>query len=593
MAIDQSRAGRDYPLQTATRLANKGSSVIRINATTVDPQFSADIVNTLVKLYMQDRLAAQESVALNAKTTLDEIMQKTKEEISSAETRVATLSREPGLLENIAVPDTMRDIAVLGVRLTEARAELAARRSAYEQALRARDAANGDPIRALQALDPGDQTTADLLRQYTDREQELARLSARLSRGHPATVAIAAQLEQLRRAFDANIERVVARKQANVEVASQSVATLASRYKDLQQEMTKREGAVLVLQREREVLANLRTTAAKIDDRIIGLTARPLDPNARIVSFGEVPLAASFPNKPLVTLLGMLMGSCVALFSVVARGYAGQMRRTPAEEARFLSGPFLGSLPRLKTSTLAQRRSSGGVPAVDGEAALRAALFQSIAVAVEEIVERQDLKVFTITSGVPEEGKTTVAYGLALALARLGKRVLLIDCDLHGARAPSAFPNTLPRAAATDHSETEKLAGVVPYRGTGLHVLNLPERVSEPPVQYFRSAEFRRILEFGRSSYDVVLCDTPPVLAVPDPVLVAKQSDAIVLIAEHGRNEIEADADEIVRRLGIAGKSVCGVVVTKTDPQNARLNSYAEYYHSPRRRPQPIPFVDS
>jgi tyrosine-protein kinase Etk/Wzc len=74
----------------------------------------------------------------------------------------------------------------------------------------------------------------------------------------------------------------------------------------------------------------------------------------------------------------------------------------------------------------------------------------------------------------------------------------------------------------------------------------------------------REIISQLRAEYDLLIFDTPPVLAIPDALMIAKLSDAVLLVSELGRND-EGDAAELSRRLANAQRPICGVVVTKAE----------------------------
>jgi Mrp family chromosome partitioning ATPase len=85
------------------------------------------------------------------------------------------------------------------------------------------------------------------------------------------------------------------------------------------------------------------------------------------------------------------------------------------------------------------------------------------------------------------------------------------------------------------------------------------------------------VLEHARAAYDIVLCDAPPVLAVPDPLRVAKHSGGVLLVAEHEHIGDRAEADGIARRIELSGKPICGIIVTKTSGESAGYAAHTGY----------------
>jgi polysaccharide biosynthesis transport protein len=563
-------------IQRAVQLSSeKDSSVIAISATTPDPQFSADIVNTLAATYMEDRLVAQSSVARNAEAALRQRLDQTRSQMAAAEERVASLLQQPALLEEADVPGALRDLALVSSRLAAAKSDLAARRAEDSEIEKMQETARGDPVRLVEMLDPGgsssDSTASYLRQRYVDREQELAQLGERYGPEHPSVVAAERQMAKLRVGFNAEAQRLIRRRKADLAAAEQTVNMLSSQYSELERRGSGRSASSLALARERERLDSLRSIANKINDQILGLLAKPVDPNARIISPGRVPLRPVFPKKTLFATAGAVMAAlCVILLSL-GRAYRNSLRPSPAQGAQFLTGPFLGAIPHVNSRRLAPQVLFDKPPSK--ALGMTAANIHGIALQIEDLIAREGIKVLTVTSGRPSAGKTTVASILAVTLASFGKRVLLVDCDLH--RRPS---DGLARTIANWHAVSGILPSASAHEAAGVHLLDLASKIADEPLYFLRSAEFSAILERARAAYDIVLCDTPPVLAVPDPLLVARHSDGVLLVAEHEHMGDRAEADEITRRVAVSGKPICGIIVTKTSGESTGYASYSYSY---------------
>ncbi len=154
---------------------------------------------------------------------------------------------------------------------------------------------------------------------------------------------------------------------------------------------------------------------------------------------------------------------------------------------------------------------------------------------------RQDdnSKVLVLTSPLPGDGKTTTAVNLAVALARGGLAVLLIDADLRRGMVHSAF--NIDRAPGF----SDVLQGALPFararvsidvEGHELHVLASGSSVPNSSA-LLTSGELRTLLEQAREQYDAVIFDTPPTNVVTDASLLAAQADSVVLVARAGMTE--------------------------------------------------------
>ena len=533
----------------------KGSSVINIWGSTTDPQLSAEIANKMLTYYMEGRVTSQRTSAENVAAALRERLQQTNAEITRVENRIADLMQRPGMIENAETPSASRELTLIGARLAEARADLASKRAAAEGAVRLQESARGNPSQLVALMDQGSASTSELRRQLATAQAEANRLQAELGTGHPRYTAARITLDSVASAVVGEANRIVAQRQSEAASADQVVASLAAQLSSLQQRSSNMGPSVLNVDRERENLTNLRKIAGTIEDRLISLTAQPIDPNAQVLTWAKPPLKAASPQKVLFTAGGLLVGLVLSSAGVLIREYRQRLRRDPYMPAAALAGRMLGSLPRLRNGRMTSSAT---------------AAFQAIALEIDHVALESKQRVFAITSGLPDEGKTTVTVHLALALSRLGRRVLVINCDLHGRTASEWMPKS------TETSGEGGLPGVTIPDGTNLHVITSLDAGADP-VAFLNSSRFRTIIKSARSAYDIVLCDTPPVLSVPDAIVVGRASDAVVLVSSSDNLEREPIANEVARRVAAIGRPVCGVIVTKADAQDASFTSYAGY----------------
>lgn len=561
--IDQiDRVGRS--LSTA---ADRGSSVVSVRSVTTDPQLSAAIVNAGLKIYMEDRVAAQQVAAHNVETALRERLQQTKAEIASTEMRIGSLMMRPGVVESSNVPNASNELTLVGTRLSDAQANLAAKRAAFQSAQKLRDTSGGDPNRILAMLDTGAASTAELRKQLTDRQTEVSRAATQFGSSHPQYIAARNDLRSLMGQISGEAQRLLAQRQAEYAAAEQVVASVSAQYNEMRQGRATMSPQILSTDRERDTLSNLRKIAGNIEDRLIAVAALPVDPNARVLTWAQIPLRAAYPNKPLIAVAGLLTGLALSGITIVLREFRGRTYLTGPDQAGVVDARLLGSLPKVADAS--------------GYQALQVQ-FDGIAVELEDACAHSGYKVLALTSGRPGEGKTTVSANLALALARSGKRVLLINCDLH----QSTLRLTHRSRRDPETGNSDPLAAVVQGPHQRLFILSGLDRLLPDPNSFLRSDRFAEIIRSARSQYDIVLCDTPPLLSVPDAILVGRRSDAVILVSEAGESASETVLAEISRRIEASGRPICGVIATKVTGNDSEYLSYEGYGKHRRSKSQ-------
>jgi len=188
-------------------------------------------------------------------------------------------------------------------------------------------------------------------------------------------------------------------------------------------------------------------------------------------------------------------------------------------------------------------------------------------------------KKLSITSPRPKDGKTTFAINLSVSMARMNKKVLLIDGDLR--KADIAY---LMKLSGASNGLKNVLLGAKPQDFIcsasieGLDIL--PSNPCQPSTVYnlIASQRSRDILDSISTQYDHIIIDTPPLLDVPDALLWAKAVDAVVLVAWSGHTK-STDIRETLNRLAQTGTAVLGTVLNNV-PVRQSYNSYRYYAES-------------
>lgn len=188
-----------------------------------------------------------------------------------------------------------------------------------------------------------------------------------------------------------------------------------------------------------------------------------------------------------------------------------------------------------------------------------------------------DLKVITVTSVQPGEGKSTTSVNLAISLANVGLRTLLIDADTRNSVLSGTFKSNEPYkglshflAGNASLSETISETNI-----DHLHII--PSGPVPPnPTSLLQNANFVNMLESVRSQYDYIIIDTPPIGLVIDAVIIAHHTDASLLVTAAGSIKRRFIA-KAVEQLEQSGSQFLGVVLNKLDHSVDRYGSYGSY----------------
>lgn len=186
-------------------------------------------------------------------------------------------------------------------------------------------------------------------------------------------------------------------------------------------------------------------------------------------------------------------------------------------------------------------------------------------------------KVIQVSSPEPGDGKSTFLSNLAIALAQSGKRVLLLDADLRRPTIHHLFHARHEIGTADVLGGEIQLANAVQDSPVANLWLLTAGHTPPNPAETLSSARFDQLLAEARREFDFVLVDSPPLLAVSDPCIVAPRTDGLMLVVRTHKNSRVSlrQANELIRQHGM---NLLGVVVNAVQEQAGEYPTYSGNY---------------
>ncbi|WP_106406383.1 CpsD/CapB family tyrosine-protein kinase [Bacillus marinisedimentorum] len=186
----------------------------------------------------------------------------------------------------------------------------------------------------------------------------------------------------------------------------------------------------------------------------------------------------------------------------------------------------------------------------------------------------EDLRTIMVTSSGPGEGKSTTAANVATVFAQQGKKVLLIDGDMRKPTVHYTFQLQNMYGLSNVLTGQKEITEAVNFSEvTDLFILTCGP-IPPNPAELMGSRNMQRFLEEAKGIYDLIIFDTPPVLAVTDAQILANQCDGTILVTSSGKTEIEA-AQKAKDLLEHAKGKLLGVVLNNKPQQQG---NYYYYY---------------
>ncbi len=322
---------------------------------------------------------------------------------------------------------------------------------------------------------------------------------------------------------------------------------------------------------DRELAKNTANAVAEafISQNAANQISRP--GSVSIVEAAETPGSPVSPNLRLLGLLGVIAGFVVAAGAMLLFEYLDDTLKTSADVERVAGMITLAGISRFRHPAADSGRILAGAESNSRSAAAEA--YKVLRTNVEFAAVDQPARTLLVTSASPQEGKTTTAVNLALAIAQAGKRVILVDADL---RRP-----TLHRVFELGNAAGLTTALVSPLNDAAdclqpSGFANLMVITSGPPPpnpsELLSSPRVDRLLAALRERADVVVLDSAPALAVTDSTILAAKVDGTILVVQAGktRSGAVAKAGETLAR---AQARVLGVVMN-----SVRHRRHADYY---------------
>lgn len=318
-----------------------------------------------------------------------------------------------------------------------------------------------------------------------------------------------------------------------------------------------------------------------------------------ILELESHPRALAATNARVVviaTLLGLALGTAGGVGPVLAD--RSLRRRVDVEAALRL--PVLATVPRVELPTLARRswrpksprtarigasdtaqRRGVALAALDPRGQPGAEAYRHLRATLFSTRYGQAPRRVLVTSALPAEGKTSVAVNLATTLAQQGRRVLLIDGDLRNAKlhrildlpaGPGLSDVLLARELAFDALQQAVVGGL----------FVLTAGTPDPSASdLLGGPRLRALLNDCAQQFDVVVIDSPPVLAVSDATVLGAQADAVLMVVRAGQTA-GAEAGDAVRQLVQGGASLAGAVFNDPDGEIQDEGRSGYYYYATR-----------
>lgn len=554
---------------------NDGRSFsINISFESRDPAKAAQVANAFADEYLVDQLEAKYEAAARATRWLEDRLKTIKEQVEVSEKAVEAFREKSKLIDIEGTTISARQMEDINIQLTQARGETSqaeARLRSVQNMVQSKDGISG----------AADVLASPLIQKLREQEAELrsreGEMASRYGNLHPKMIKIRAESRELQNKIAEEVHKIVQGLANQVEIAR-------AKEKQLEEELQKLEGragvemkdSVTLRQLQREADAN-RALYENFLNRFKQTSEQQSlqTPDARIIARAEKPIYPAYPLKLLFALAGALFGGLLGLLLAYLIEYFDHGFRSAAQIEEMTGLPVIGLVPSLEG--ISARSVEDYV--VDKPLSAYSEALRTVRTAIHFSNVDNPPKTVMVTSAMPKEGKTSFCLSMGRSLAKAGNKVLLIDADLRRPRMADVIGLSkknggLAALLAGDKKLKDVLRPDPVVRGLDY----IPAVGKTPNAQdLLGSQQMQKILHDVATHYDLVIVDTPPILAVSDAAMAARVVDTTLFIVRWASTPRETSV-EAVKRLRTFGCKIAGVVVTQINvSEHAK---YGEgYYH--------------
>jgi polysaccharide biosynthesis transport protein len=593
----------------------KETDILSILYQSTDPNLAATVVNKVVDIYRAKNLERSRSQATSARKFIESQIPKAERDVKRYEIAIREFkdkSKVVSLKEEAKV--AVEGFGNLQKALTESQAKLA---DAQSRAQTLRNQAGLSPQQGLQVNSLSQSPAVQkVLTDLQDTKLALSKAQVNLQSGHPQIQDLEGKKKELEGLLQTQVKEVVGGNSGSISPAlgniqagqtqqslSESLLKVEVERLGLQNQVNSLQNAQTFYRQRNAVIPKLEQIQRELERNLAlaettygalrkGLQEFSIAENKNVGNT-DIIAPATIPDEPIAPkvllnlIVGTVMGLLLGIGTALLLEALDHSVKTVKEAQDIFDLTVLGTIPTMegseKVNVKSLERTRPQLPVRDTPRSAVSEAYRMLQANLKFLSSDNPPRVITMTSSVPQEGKSTTTANLALVLAEMGHKVLLVDADL---RRPSQHQIwELPNSVGLTNILVEpgKWSGSV--RSENEHLDIITAGVIPPnPVRLLDSQRMAHLIGEWRELYDFVLIDAPPLAVASDALLVAQMTDGLLMVARPGvLNSPSAETAKAAlakvsgEETGSKRVNILGLVMNGVIPEN-EPDSYYYYY---------------
>ncbi|MBZ0271413.1 polysaccharide biosynthesis tyrosine autokinase [bacterium] len=573
--VDPYRTAKDAPATLADQIdvePIKNSQLVAIHAESTNPELAMKIANAVAEVYQRQNLESKRVTSRDALDWLSGESHTMRERLEESEKRMQNYMENAQVFSfeerfNIA----LRNLAKFSEAAAEARQHRIETEALYNKYREMANAGEGDMIPAVME----NKLVQELKSELVIMEKDLAELKSKYKEGHPQVQALLQQIGVIESEIGGEIKNTLGSIKAELIIAQRrekemDLAVIEARAEA--QEVSEKEIQFKALQRDAKanqlVFDELQKRAKETE-----ITRNLAANNISIVEQARLPEHHIRPRRKMNVMLGALLGILGGVGLAFFMEYVDNTIKTQIDIENLTDVPFLGIIPSFQSD-------DDEIPPDDlySHHNPKSSITESCRAIRTNIIYSspgRELRSLLVTSAGPQEGKSTTVINMGIIFAQGGRRVCLVDSDLRRPRLHKAF------GVDRDQGLTNYVMGEIPLEDavTQTEIPNLFIVPSGPippnPSELLGSERMDAIIEELRGRFDMLIFDSPPVVAVTDAAVLSKRVDGVMLVVKAGKTTTDM-FDRALRQMEDVKAHIVGSVLNDF---NLRGEGYRYYYY--------------
>lgn len=559
----------------------RNSRLVEVSFSSGDPRLAAEVTNTLIHIYVERSHRSRYDDTIQAASWLSGELNDLRQRVEKANQALVNLQNSSGILEFSDNSDgstrqnpVTQKVAELSRQLTQAQSE----RIQQEAYLKMIQSGNGDALPQMR----DNPILQDLTKRFVETRAQVAYAQAIYGKNNPNLEKLQNQADELEAQLAAERQRVLRQVKTAYEAAR-------AREMLLMQALTEMKGSVddmnrkmiqySLLKREAQAASDLyNTLSSRLREAAIAAGLKST--NIRVVDEARIPSKPVKPNRVQIIALGMVFSVLAGIGISFFRESLDDTVRTPDDVKVWTGLHSLAMFPVIdghRSLTWPSKLLGNGDPKKQEASRLKFFLERPRSPEAEAVrnlqtsirllprAGRNHLRVILLVSPSPNEGKTTVAINLAMALSQQG-RTCLVDADLRNPTVAQTFVLPVQQGLAdvlTGSASLEKTLHRLPGVAN-LTILPAGHATPPDPGELVASEAMSEVLQGLREKFDHIVIDSPPIIPFADARWLSSLADGVILVGRYGSTTRQALVLS-TEMLGEVDAPLLGVVLNGVD----------------------------